>query len=146
MRGLPLLIKLARTAADERRVELGRIMAAHQAARHALVVHDHAAAAEAEAAAASAAARVAYASWLRTDSVRRLGLEERRRAFDRTENAAHDVLRESVATLKRLETAERTAALAARRDGARRAAARADEQQVLRGLAATVAAGTVNGM
>jgi hypothetical protein len=133
VRGLPLLIALARTDADERRAELGRIMAVHRAAQDALAAHDRAAAEEARASAASPAARAAYAAWLRTNAARRLGLEEQRRAFDRTEHAAYEALRDSVAALKRLETAARTAATAARREGARRAAARADELQVLRG-------------
>jgi flagellar export protein FliJ len=132
MRGLPLLIKLARNGADERRCELGRIMSAHAQAQAALSAHDDFAAHEARVAASGVEARAAYADWLTTARRRRATLAERQAELGRTEDAARTALREAVAEMKKLDAVQRDLAAAERREALRREAVRADELQAMR--------------
>ncbi|CAH2605602.1 conserved protein of unknown function (plasmid) [Rhodovastum atsumiense] len=134
MRGLPLLIRLAHAEADERRIELGRIAAAHAAAQAAVAAHVRQAAAEADLAATGPEALAAYAAWVRPDAQRRVALDSRRAQLERTEEAARTALREAVVDFKRLETVQQNAEAAAKRATDRRTAVRADEAQILRKL------------
>jgi flagellar protein FliJ len=132
MRGLPLLIKLARTDADQRRCELGRIAAARADARMALAAHDEATARETETAGAALEMRAAYGTWLRVAGRRRAELAEREAQMARTEEAARAALREAVIEMKKFEVVQRNVVAEADRDAARKEAARADELHATR--------------
>jgi hypothetical protein len=127
VRGLPLLIKLARQGTDERRAELARIGAAVQEADAGLTTQQQRADQEAGFAAMRPDALAAYAAWARQDAQRRRVLEARRAQLARTEDAARDALREAFSKVKRLESALAIATEQARRDNARRAEKRTEE-------------------
>ena len=135
MSSLDILVRLARNAVDERRVELAGIVDARAAAAQALRAHDARAADEAALAAASLEAAARYASWLRVAAQRRRELDSRLAALALAEQEAHAALCAAVAAFKRLETAAANAAAAAAREAARRAAASADELALLRRVA-----------
>ncbi len=131
MSSLQILVRLARNAADERRLELARIVAARAEAVQALQAHDRAVAQEEALAATSVEAAARYAAWLRISAKRRKNIGSRLAVLDRAEQTAHAALRAAIAEFKRMETAAANQAAALARDAGRRAAARADELALL---------------
>ena len=134
-RGLPLLIRLARQAADERRGEVARAEALVAEVRAALDRHERRVEAEGRAA-VDPGARAAYPGWIRHAARYRADLATQLERAEREEARRRDALRDAFAATKRLELAAAGAEAETVRCAARRAQAVAEEQAGLRRAAA----------
>lgn len=131
MQALPLLIRLARRATDEKQSELGRLTAAQAAAQAQVQAHDAAAVRESEAAHQDLTALAAYASWSGQAARQRARLIAHQTELERFESAARDALRSAFADQKRLELVRETRLRESRLDANRKAEVVAEEQQIL---------------
>lgn len=123
MRSLPLLIRLARQRADERRLVLTAAEQARRAAEEALAQQETQMAAERAQAAGDAEAMARWVAWSRAATRQRRGLLDELGARQEREEAIRAALAEDFAALKRLELA-----LATQQQNAARAAARKAEK------------------
>ncbi len=128
MRGLHLLIELARRTADEQRGNLGQISIARTDAETALTLHEERIADEGRVAANDPAIMVTLGAWSNNAARLRAQLRARHAELDRSEVAARDALRMAFADLKRLEMARDSAARRQRTIANRRADNLADER------------------
>jgi hypothetical protein len=129
--GLPLLIRLARQTADERRGQLARAQVLVAELREALAGHERQVEAEGRAAADGPGARAAYPGWVMRAARRRAELAAGLDRAEREEARRREALGEAFAAAKRLELAAGAAEAAAARSAARRAQATAEEQAAL---------------
>ena len=128
MRGLHLLIELARRTTDEQRGNLGQICSAKTDAEMALALHEERIAAESRIATNDPAVMAALGAWSNNALRVRAQLRARQAELDRSEAAARDALRMAFADLKRLEMARDSAARQQRTIAMRRADNQADER------------------
>jgi hypothetical protein len=132
MRSLPLLVRLARQSADERRGDLGQIARATADASAALDDHDATAANEASRALADPDALAALVNWTPRAARNSARLRHRVTELERSKTAAREALREAVAGTRRLELAMESIQTANRRSALRRANQLADEHELAR--------------
>ncbi|MBV9826097.1 MAG: hypothetical protein JO001_10540 [Alphaproteobacteria bacterium] len=105
MRGLGLLIELARRQADERRASLALIGRAKADVDAACAAHDQREREEAAIAINDPAVLVTRDAWSRNDARTRATLHSRSAELARLESGARDALRAAFADMKRLEVA-----------------------------------------
>lgn len=132
LRGLPILIRLARQRADARRIALAEAERQTGLAIGALAAHDARDASEAALARREATQMAAWAGWARQSQRRRAGLERAVEQLRADEEAVRAELREAFAETKRLEIAAETAARAMRLQEARKAERAAEDAELLR--------------
>ena len=130
MRGLHLLIELARREADERRSQLAEISFAKADTEAALVAHRDGIASEGRVAFDDPAILATLGPWCRHAVRARANLLARNRELARGETAARDALQSAFIDLKRLEIAQREAVRRGQVAAMRRAEIRADELYV----------------
>jgi len=127
MRGLHLLIELARRETDERQGRLGQLCQATAEADAALTVHEQGVADESRIAANDPAVMATLGAWSVHVARMRRCLQQRHAELYQDEAAARDALRSSFVDLKRLEMARDNAAHEARIAAMRRAEQQAQE-------------------
>ena len=132
MRGLPILIRLARQRADSHRTALAEAERNAGQAAEALAAHDALAATEAAHARGDAADMAAWTDWARQAQRRRRGLAQVLAQCRADEEVVRATLREAFAETKRLEIAADSAARAARLEAARRVERAAEDAELLR--------------
>jgi len=128
VRGLHLLIELARRTTDERRGSLGHIAIAKAIADAALAVHEETVAKESTIATNDSALMVTLREWSNHTSRARAALKARRAELVQDESIARDALQSAFVDLKRLEIARDSAARQQRIVASRSADNQADEQ------------------
>jgi hypothetical protein len=136
MRGLPLLIELARRNTDERRSDLGEAAQAKASADNALKSLEDGLAREAMAAANDPGVLAISTGWGGHAVRRQAMMQARINELARNEVAARDALNEAFIAMKRLEIAQDQAATVNRLNAARRADAAADDRQAAKGISA----------
>lgn len=127
MKGLDVLIRLARHATDERSADLGRAGSQVDLSARTIAMHEDAVARELRVAAHDASMAVASRHWAPHAARRRLDLGARHQDLIRHESEARDALRSAYLGLKRLELAREAQDRATRRLTARRAEQRIEE-------------------
>lgn len=134
MAPLELLIRLNRQKLDSRCAELGEIVRVRSEIDAAIADHHDRLMDEYGTAAANPEGLVSFSAWAAHAAGRGRQLETRRGELRRIETAARDAVRESFADTRRLESAQETAAQAARKLGDRKQERRADELESVRRL------------
>ena len=129
MAGLGLLIRIARQAIDEKRVDLGHIGRARAEADAELAAHEQGLAAESGIASTSPELMADFSAWVARTAYHSARLKQRCSDLARIEDAAQDALREAFTDMKRLELARDSTARDEQREASRRADAQADEQE-----------------
>jgi hypothetical protein len=132
LRGLPILIRLARQRADSHRTALAEAECQTGLAAEVLAAHDALATAEAARASGKATQLAAWTDWARQSQRRRRGLVQALGQLRVDEDALRATLREAFAETKRLEIAADSAAQAARLQAARKAERAAEDAELLR--------------
>jgi hypothetical protein len=132
MQGLPILIRLARQRADERRIALAEAELQSSQALDALAGHDAGMLREAERARGHAAEMALWSGWSRVAATRRRQLAQTAALLQAQEEELRDLLREDFAEIKRLEIARDGAAALARRQAARHAERAAEDAELRR--------------
>jgi hypothetical protein len=132
MQGLPILIRLARQRADERRLQLARAERQTQLAAETLAAHDARMAQETEQARGQPVEMASWSDWSRVAAGQRRRLLRTVAALRQQEDTLRHALRDDFAGIKRLEIARDTAAEAARRQQARRAERMAEDAELRR--------------
>ncbi|MFZ6765339.1 hypothetical protein [Pseudoroseomonas sp. WGS1072] len=127
MQGLPLLIRLARQRADERRIALATAEQARLAGEAALAHQAEEVAAEQAQVRQHPASLGDWAAWSRAAARRRGRLLEGLALLRAQEAAAREALRAEFAEVKRLELALQARRQAALRQAARKAELRAED-------------------
>jgi hypothetical protein len=136
MRGLPLLIELARRTTDERCSELGEAAQAKASADSALKKLEDGLAREAMAAANDPGVLAISTGWGGHAVRRQAMMQARINELARNEVAARDALNDAFVAMKRLEIAQDQAATINRLHATRRADAAADDRQAAKGISA----------
>ncbi|MDJ0390368.1 hypothetical protein QMO56_19835 [Roseomonas sp. E05] len=132
MRSLPLLIRLARQRADERRLVLAAAEQARLAVEAALAEQDAQMAAERAQAAGDVAAMAGWADWSRAAARQRRRLLEELGVRQEREEAIRAALAEDFAALKRLELAQQAQQRNAAQAATRKAEKAAEDQELRR--------------
>lgn len=132
MRGLPILIRLARQRADERRAILAEAERQTLLAAEMLAGHEAHLRREAERARGQAEEMARWSDWSRVAAGRQRQLQRAVATLQAQEEQIRDALREDFAEIKRLEIARDAAAEAARRHAARRAERAAEDAELRR--------------
>lgn len=132
LRGLPILIRLARQRADSHRTALAAAERQTVLATEALATHDALIAAETAHARGEASEMGAWSDWLRQSQRRRRALVQATVRLQMEEEAIRATLREAFAEIKRLEIAADQAAQAAHLQAARKAERVAEDAELLR--------------
>ncbi|WP_237182525.1 hypothetical protein [Roseomonas marmotae] len=129
MKGLPILIRLARQRADDRRTALAEAGRQVAATEEALAAQDQAFTQETEQARGRAEEMALWSAWSPMASGRRRQMLHAASLLRTQEDTLRAALREDFAEIKRLELARDAAALATRRQAARRAEVAAEEEE-----------------
>jgi hypothetical protein len=132
MKGLPILIRLARREADSHRTALAEAERQTGLAEAHLAEHDSQVAAEAALARGQPEEMAAWAGWARASQRRRHGLAHAVTLLRGQEDAAREALRKAFTETKRLEIAQDLAAGAARTLAAKQAERAAEDTELLR--------------
>lgn len=132
MRGLPLLIRMARQRADERRVILVEAESQTRLAAEVLAGQETHLRRETERARGEPEAMAMWSDWSRVAAGRQRHLRQALTALQAQEEQIRDCLREDFAEIKRLEIARDAAAKAARREAGRRAERTAEDAELRR--------------
>jgi hypothetical protein len=132
MQGLPILIRLARQRADERRVILAEAERQTLLAVEVLAGHEAHILQETERARGQAEGMAMWSNWSRIAAGRQRQLRQAVVTLRAQEDQLRDALREDFAEIKRLEIARDTAAEADRRHAARRAERAAEDAELRR--------------
>jgi TolA-binding protein len=132
MQGLPILIRLARQRADERRAILAEAERQTLLAAEILGGHEAHLRRETERARGQAEEMALWSDWSRLAAGRQRQLRHALTTLRVQEEQIRDALREDFAEIKRLEIARDTAAEAARRQAARRAERMTEDAELRR--------------
>jgi hypothetical protein len=132
MRGVSLLIRLARHDLEERRSDLGCISRAQVDTESAIGTLDETVERESGIAMADPIGMEVFGAWAGQTARGRVQLQTRFEELDISANAARENLRDSAAQVRRLEIVMDTVRLKERRLSVRRADARADERELTR--------------
>jgi len=132
MRGVNLLVRLARHDLEERRSDLGCISQARDETEAAIDTHDETVVSETDIALADPTVIAAFGAWASHSARGRAKLQDRFQELDVSADAARENLRATAAQVRRLEIVLETARVAARRLAVRRADNRADERELAR--------------
>lgn len=132
MRGLPILIRLARQRADERRAILAEAERQTLLAAEMLAGHEAHLRQETEWARGQAGEMASWSEWSRVAARRQRQLQQAMAVLQAQEEQIRDALREDFAEIKRLEIARDTAAEAVRRQAARHAERAAEDAELRR--------------
>lgn len=127
MKGLNVLIRLARHATDERSADLGRVGMRIDSSVRAIASHDDQVVHELHVAANDPLLATASGHWSRHASRQRLALVARHEDLIQQEEEARDALRSAYLGLKRLELARETRDRESRRLTTRRAERHVEE-------------------
>jgi hypothetical protein len=132
MRGVSLLLRLARHDLEERRSDLGCISRAQTETENAIETLDETMASESSIAMTDPAGLAVYGEWAGRTARGRTQLQNQSEELDLSASATRESLRDTAAQVRRLELVIDTARATERRLLLRRANARADERELIR--------------